>query len=88
MSSTLCNYLNVVPHLIPNELEFERMNRNLDRAMIEKSLTEEKISSSGNDKFYTNSSSQTLEMTETDFDLKKKTLIDDLTRRTRPIKLV
>lgn len=79
MYTTLCNFLNVQPQPICNQLEFKRLHRNLSRAMIEKPFTEKKIKSSGNDKYYSNSSDQVLDMTDVEFELEKKKLIDNLT---------
>lgn len=79
MYTTLCNFLNVLPHPICNQLEFKRLHRNLNRAMIEKPFTEKKVTSSGNDKYYTNSSIQVLDKSDVEFELEKKKLIDSLT---------
>lgn len=81
MYTTLCNFLNVVPHPVCNRLEFARLHRNLKRAMIEKPFAEKKTSTSGNDQYYTNSSIQTLDMTDTHFELEKKKIIENFKRQ-------
>lgn len=79
MYTTLCNFLNVEPHPICNQLEFKRLHRNLNRAMVDKPFTVKRITTSGNDKYYTNSSIEKLDMTDVEFELEKKKFIENLT---------